>query len=521
MWDAKFFEEAMQLFAEALQEQPQNEAFFEHLMGVWTESKHHVLSWSLRETVCKTLKPYTSVAGMNRFDTARFCFRHGFPKDATEIYHSIIADMEAGLIDDIKDINSLKHNKGLAKIFDGDDAGIAEIESVFRDVLSTIPKDLLSPTGSSPPYTVYLVNRLLDFFPYEIFVPKQDVVYSINHPPPKDSGLAVAKLHTFSDKSGLLFEFKDIYQVEYGVYRTPNNDFIIYDVGIFGTLTSYTSSVLNHTPVSKVVEIDTGLFLAAWSKNYYHWLIEGMSRLVYAMNNGYFDRFPGAVITLPAKEPAFITQSLNMISFPLHRRKGVNFPSEQAHYKRLHIPVSGVWDDLPPFTSSVHNQLPSRSLIQNLNKFLTPHPKPLSQRTQIIYISRKDEHRNTYFDDSLIPRLKTLFGNKLEILTTPIPTVQMQREMFQRARIVIGAHGAGLANIIFAAPNKTAIIEFPMDSDHHNLYFSHVAASLDMYYWQLPALVNTYYTNYENKPAFVDAIIKAATATAAFMEALE
>ena len=40
--------------------------------------------------------------------------------------------------------------------------------------------------------------------------------------------------------------------------------------------------------------------------------------------------------------------------------------------------------------------------------------------------------------------------------------LEAQQDMFQHARIIIGSHGAGLTNMLFA-PHCRAVIEFPLD----------------------------------------------------------
>ena len=58
LWDAKYFEEAAQLFVEAVNENPENEATVDMLLGIWVESQYHILGWDLRDRICQTLKPF-------------------------------------------------------------------------------------------------------------------------------------------------------------------------------------------------------------------------------------------------------------------------------------------------------------------------------------------------------------------------------------------------------------------------------------------------------------------------------
>jgi len=57
--------------------------------------------------------------------------------------------------------------------------------------------------------------------------------------------------------------------------------------------------------------------------------------------------------------------------------------------------------------------------------------------------------------------------------------------LFRRARAIVGVHGAGLTNMIFAAPG-TAVVEMVSLHPSHRM-FMHLAAALDLPYWVVAA----------------------------------
>eukprot|EP00808_Paulinella_micropora_P000312 g83387.t1 len=57
-------------------------------------------------------------------------------------------------------------------------------------------------------------------------------------------------------------------------------------------------------------------------------------------------------------------------------------------------------------------------------------------------------------------------------------------DLFHHAAVIIGLHGAGLSNILFAPPG-CHVLEFSLAQSHSH-YYAHLAAALDQPYWQLP-----------------------------------
>lgn len=54
---------------------------------------------------------------------------------------------------------------------------------------------------------------------------------------------------------------------------------------------------------------------------------------------------------------------------------------------------------------------------------------------------------------------------------------------FREAKLVVGVHGAGLANIVFCSAGTT-VLEVPMDTGAHHDMYAHAAEALGLEYWQ-------------------------------------
>ncbi len=75
----------------------------------------------------------------------------------------------------------------------------------------------------------------------------------------------------------------------------------------------------------------------------------------------------------------------------------------------------------------------------------------------------------------------------------------------QRARIILGAHGAGLANCLWAR-RGTALVELPVYPLQPST-FSHLAAALGLEYWVVPEVSATQTATYHVTPPAITAVI--------------
>ena len=78
---------------------------------------------------------------------------------------------------------------------------------------------------------------------------------------------------------------------------------------------------------------------------------------------------------------------------------------------------------------------------------------------------------------------------KFEIFRGDAYNQQETIALFRRARVVIGTHGAGLANVVYAAPG-TALLEVALATPRHRDYM-HLAMSLGHAYWLVDVVANS------------------------------
>ena len=120
---------------------------------------------------------------------------------------------------------------------------------------------------------------------------------------------------------------------------------------------------------------------------------------------------------------------------------------------------------------------------------------PEKQRDVIVYVTRASEPtRRVANEAQLLNNIRAAFPDKSLVVydgtASPADTITL----FQRARVVLGPHGAGLSHILFSAPG-TAVIEFLFMADPPMMFW-HTAAALGQEYWLLP-VPNSYYMQKE------------------------
>eukprot|EP01025_Chloroclados_australasicus_P002261 TRINITY_DN10522_c0_g1_i8.p1 TRINITY_DN10522_c0_g1~~TRINITY_DN10522_c0_g1_i8.p1 ORF type:complete len:380 (-),score=33.81 TRINITY_DN10522_c0_g1_i8:59-1198(-) len=111
---------------------------------------------------------------------------------------------------------------------------------------------------------------------------------------------------------------------------------------------------------------------------------------------------------------------------------------------------------------------------------------PEESRNLIIYVTRRNEDsRRVSNEQTIINAIKKEFpDNELVIFDGESTSVEETVDLFKRAKIVMGPHGAGLSHILFSAPG-THVIEF-LFMQHPPMMFWHISAALRQNYWMLP-----------------------------------
>lgn len=179
------------------------------------------------------------------------------------------------------------------------------------------------------------------------------------------------------------------------------------------------------------------------NNNYFHWLIEAMSR-IYLVDKV----FPNEDVKLiiPRLRP-WMTKMLAAIGVNPNRFVQLDIEGFTT-FEKLIFPSRGL-GSVADFSSH------SLEFLENLaNKFEGELNSITSKKR--FYISRSDTSSRRILNESDI--MEVLAKHRVEILYPEKMEFHEQICLFREADLVIGALGAGLTNISFAKPN-TAVIE--------------------------------------------------------------
>jgi hypothetical protein len=106
-------------------------------------------------------------------------------------------------------------------------------------------------------------------------------------------------------------------------------------------------------------------------------------------------------------------------------------------------------------------------------------------------------------------------GGGLRVFDPAGLSMAEQAELFAGAEVIVGPHGAGLTNMIFADPDRCQVVELPM-RPHVNRCFGYMAQALGLGYWVVPEFRSYYHTTYTGLPArAVKAVVETAVAALA------
>lgn len=174
-------------------------------------------------------------------------------------------------------------------------------------------------------------------------------------------------------------------------------------------------------------------------RNYYHWTIEIMSQLRLLQESGIeFDW-----VAAPNRKP-FMVQSLALLGI---EESKILRMGRYTHLQADELIVLGRDGGYPHPTGIEFLRDSMRS--QSWSKYGS------SERTRL-YIPRTScSSRRIVDEEKLIIALEKL---GFECVRLELLTVKEQVELFQRAEIVVGPHGAGLTNLAYCRPG-TAVLE--------------------------------------------------------------
>ncbi|CAM3316273.1 glycosyltransferase family 61 protein [Paracoccus nototheniae] len=199
----------------------------------------------------------------------------------------------------------------------------------------------------------------------------------------------------------------------------------------------------------KVMETPAGgllYFQKPGTANYFHWMVECLPRLS-LMDDAQLDAQVDRLILHFGQLPGFVMPSLQAF-FPRLVDRTFVTGKPLVRPDRLCFMTSGLRDP---------TREPETRISTSAIRFLGNLARGDRPGGQVIFVSRANAgNRRLINEDQLIAYLAARFD--LQVMIGDRLSVAEQRQVMAQARAVVGVHGAGLSNVVFA-PQGARLIE--------------------------------------------------------------
>lgn len=201
--------------------------------------------------------------------------------------------------------------------------------------------------------------------------------------------------------------------------------------------------------------------------NYYHWVIDTLPRLLAFQSCERL--WPGRRLLVCPERAGYMVESLALLGVGVERL----------------LPITE-----PTWLRSVY-------AVSNLSTYGYVHPVALaalraaflplvedSPPTRRILVLRGDAARRRLLNEGEVAAWAAARGFEAVSLTGMCFLDQIR--LFRQARIILGAHGAGLVNLVWGHPGRSALVELAPDAPSLN-HFQRLAGRLRLPYWRVIA----------------------------------
>lgn len=246
-----------------------------------------------------------------------------------------------------------------------------------------------------------------------------------------------------------------------GTILTPDNQ-LISDVsrefgaygGVFGENHSIFKQLWLQKP--KIVKGNIAVIASSGSMNYHHWLFDILPRIELLRISGYLEKIDFFIINYENLQ--FQQETLKILG--IHEKKIITSNNRNFHYLvQGNLFITSHPSILGTINPWVFNFVRNTFLLKIANQ------KPIR-----LYISRKKAPSRKIINETEFEKFLYEFGFT-EIFAEDF-SVQQMSEIVYNAEWIIGVHGSGFANLVFANENVKVI---DIVAPHH----------IDAYYWIL------------------------------------
>jgi predicted O-linked N-acetylglucosamine transferase (SPINDLY family) len=257
---------------------------------------------------------------------------------------------------------------------------------------------------------------------------------------------------------------------------TINNVLIMNDGNIYHNSNIVFNPNNNSIPINKnnnIVHCDKLInIVQQWGYGYYHWINEQLPKIIQvqkymANNNLDISEYKFLIYKTP-----FIIESLKYIG--INEKQIMPFNNSNTYTVKQCIYSNNIRGGNPAY-ENIFNIRESYNINNNAGD--------IDEDSKCCIIIKRNGLRKIKNFNVLFNQLKRSYPNKNWVVYENMDFNETVK-LFSRAELIIGAHGAGLSNIVFS-PLNTHIIELVSDTDPNVCYW-HLSNILNNNYWMVP-----------------------------------
>lgn len=233
------------------------------------------------------------------------------------------------------------------------------------------------------------------------------------------------------------------------------------------------------------------LVVQLFAVGYYHWLLEVLPRLLVGLS-----QYPGAAVIVPSNDghlKLFMNRTLELIGITKEQLILYDLPNDPAAAAgcRLVVPhlVHVDWAPKTGTAPGIASHLPPRHALLWLRRALRPQDAPDRPERVIVWIQRAAAATRRISNEARLLNVMRGLAAQLQfrvVVFSDVPMPLPQRatfDLFSRAAVVIGMHGAGLAHIVVSC-RGTAVLEFTLP-EAHATYYAHLCRAVGLSHFKL------------------------------------